>query len=61
MTFDEQRYRYENDPLFCTLVQTLQRILHEGKLTVGELKDAVSFADILFKTSCNRPPLFRKD
>ena len=49
MTFDEQRKRYFNDPLFHAYVDILYSMLMEGRLTVSELRDAATFAGIKFE------------
>ena len=56
MTFEEQRRRYENDPLFHAYVEFLYSILMEGRITVGELRDAVTFAGFKFEMERVRPP-----
>jgi len=55
MMFEEQKRRYENDPLFHAYVDILYSMLMEGRVTVGELRDAVTFAGLKFEMGRVRP------
>ena len=46
----EQAERYEKDPEFHTLVDTMYRLLIEEKFSVNELRDAYFFASNKFAT-----------
>lgn len=60
MTFEEQRNRYQNDPLFYSVVKILYNFLLEGKITCGELRDAATFAGMLFESTHIKPLLFER-
>jgi len=59
MNYEQQKERYMNDPLFANVVNMLYTFLLDGKITVGELRDATTFAGIKFETY-NVKPLFMK-
>ena len=49
MNFRQQKDRYYNDPLFHSIVNMIGHFLEQGTLTVGELRDAATYAGILFE------------
>ncbi len=55
MTFDKQQERYFNDPLFHNYVDVFYSMMLEGKMTVSELRDAVTFAGVKFEFERVRP------
>lgn len=61
MNFEEQRKAYEEDPVFHQIVDVLFHflLLLQGQFTVGELRDAVTFAHTKFKSERVRPILLK--
>ena len=57
MTFEQMQDRYENDPLFHQVVDMLHAFLMQGKITVGELRDAATCAGYKFEIY-NVKPVF---
>ncbi len=50
MNYEEQKHRYQNDAEFHALVELIYRHLFlPGQFSVGEIKDAVTFAAIKFE------------
>lgn len=50
MNFKQQREKYLNDPVFHKIVNVLFHLLEQGQFTVGELKDAATFARTTFES-----------
>ena len=56
MNYEEQRRRYHNDAVFHTLVNTIyEHLFLPGQFSVGEIRDAVTFAAIKFEHERVRP------
>lgn len=47
--YHDAKVRYRNDPTYHAVVQYLESILHEMRLTPGELRDAAMLAAIHFE------------
>jgi hypothetical protein len=61
MDFQQQRDRFQNDPLFHSVVDMIYSFLMRGEITVGELRDAVTFAGVLFEQQNSRPIFYFKE
>ena len=59
MMFHEIRARYENDPEFHAIVDQLYYLLHQGRVTVNELRDACTCAGWKFEVTDIRPMVMR--
>jgi len=59
MTYEQQLNRYLNDPLFHNVVDMLFAFLLEGNITIGELRDAATFAGIKFEHQKINPYISR--
>lgn len=60
MNFEEQRKAYEEDPVFHQLVNVLLNGLRQGQFTLGELRDAATFAGTKFESERARPILVKR-
>lgn len=60
MNFEEQRKAYQEDPVFHQLVNVLLNGLEQGQFTVGELRDAATFALSKFQAERVRPILIER-
>ncbi len=49
MNFDKCRERYENDAEFHSMVHIFYDIIFSNRLTVSELRDALTFAGVKFE------------
>jgi hypothetical protein len=61
MDFNEQRYRYERDPYFRKVVDHIYHFLCEGQFSMGEMRDATTFAANMFEARHARTLLIEMD
>ena len=54
------RERYERDPLFRTMVDTLIACIERGQLTPTEAREAAMLAQILYEDRNPRPCVFNR-
>ena len=59
MSFDEMKHKYLHDPLFHSIVDSLYKVLYDGKLNVSDLRDAAVFAGYKFESE-NIKPFFMR-
>lgn len=52
------RERYEHDPMFRTIVDTLTACIERGQLTPTETREAAMLAQILYENRNPRPVCF---
>ena len=57
----KMRERYENDPLFMRMVDSLVAAIEDGHLTPTEAREAAMFAQIIYESRNPRPVQFTRD
>ena len=55
------RERYQKDPLFASMVDTMMAFIEQGNTTPTEIREAAMLAQIMYEERNLRPVIFTRD